>query len=41
VIRTSGDREIEELYMDDRVILRAVWEKGRKISEERVRGEQR
>ncbi|MDR2741179.1 MAG: hypothetical protein LBB98_03375 [Treponema sp.] len=37
VIRISGDQEIEELYMDGRVMLRAVWEKGRKISEERVR----
>jgi hypothetical protein len=37
VIRASGDREIEELYMDGRMILRAVWENGRKISEERVR----
>jgi hypothetical protein len=37
VIRTEGDREIEELYMDNRVILRAIWENGRKISEERVR----
>jgi hypothetical protein len=38
VVRISGGREIEELYMDDRVVLRAVWENGRKISEERVRG---
>jgi hypothetical protein len=37
VVRIAGDREIEELYMDNQVILRAVWEKGRKISEERVR----
>jgi hypothetical protein len=37
VVRTSGDQEIEELYMDGRVILRAIWENGRKISEERVR----
>jgi hypothetical protein len=41
VVRISGDREIEELYMDNRVILRAIWENGRKISEERVRGERR
>jgi hypothetical protein len=41
VIRVSGDREIEELYMDNRVILRATWENGRKISEERVREEKR
>jgi hypothetical protein len=37
VVRRSGDREIEELYMDGRVVLRATWENGRKISEERVR----
>jgi hypothetical protein len=41
VIHISGDQEIEELYMDGRVILRAIWENGRKISEERVRGERR
>jgi hypothetical protein len=39
VVRISGDREIEELYMDDRIVLRAVWEDGRKISEERVRSQ--
>ncbi|MDR3130148.1 MAG: hypothetical protein LBU18_01230 [Treponema sp.] len=39
VIRISGDQEIEELYMDDRVVLRAVWKNGRKISEKRVREE--
>ncbi|MDR0377162.1 MAG: hypothetical protein LBH70_05145 [Spirochaetaceae bacterium] len=37
VVRTEGSQEIEELYMDNQVILRAVWENGRKISEERVR----
>jgi hypothetical protein len=36
-VRTTGNRDIEELYMNGRVILRAVWEDGRKISEERVR----
>ncbi|MDR1910107.1 MAG: hypothetical protein LBQ35_09375 [Spirochaetaceae bacterium] len=41
VVRREGDREIEELYMNNRVILRAIWEKGRKISEERVREEAR
>lgn len=41
VVRTSGDQEIEELYMDDRVILRAIWENGRKVSEERVRERRR
>jgi hypothetical protein len=30
-------REIEELYMNGEVILRTVWENGRKVSEERVR----
>jgi hypothetical protein len=37
-IMTYGNREIEELYMDGEPILRAVWEDGRKISEERIRG---
>jgi hypothetical protein len=36
-VRTTGNRDIEELYMDGRVVLRALWEDGRKISEERVR----
>jgi hypothetical protein len=35
-IRQENGREIEELYMNGVVILRAIWEKGRKISEERV-----
>jgi len=37
VIITEGKTEIEELYMNDIVVLRAVWEDGRKISEIRVR----
>jgi hypothetical protein len=37
VVHITGDREIEELYMDNRVVLRAIWEKGLKISEERIR----
>jgi YD repeat-containing protein len=37
IVRTTGNRDIEELYMNGRVVLRAVWEDGRKISEERVR----
>jgi hypothetical protein len=36
VVRQDGDKDIEELYMNNRVILRAIWENGRKISEERV-----
>ncbi|AEF83149.1 hypothetical protein TREAZ_0011 [Leadbettera azotonutricia ZAS-9] len=36
-VRSQGNREVEELYMNGSVILRAVWEDGRKISEERVR----
>jgi hypothetical protein len=35
-VRQENGREIEELYMNGVVILRAIWEKGRKISEERV-----
>lgn len=36
-VRREGNREVEELYMNGRVILRAIWEDGRKVSEERVR----
>jgi hypothetical protein len=36
-VRRDGDREVEELYMNGAVILRAFWEDGRKVSEERVR----
>jgi hypothetical protein len=38
LVRSEGDREVEELFMNGVIILRAVWEKGRKISEERIRG---
>jgi hypothetical protein len=41
LVRREGDRDIEELYRENRVILRAVWEDGLKISEERIRGENR
>jgi antitoxin component YwqK of YwqJK toxin-antitoxin module len=37
LVMREGDIEVEELYMDGRPILRARWEKGRKISEERIR----
>ncbi|MDR2028933.1 MAG: hypothetical protein LBP93_05280 [Treponema sp.] len=37
VVRREGEQEVEELYMNGVVILRALWEDGRKISEERVR----
>ena len=37
VVRTDGTSETEELYMDGRLMLRAVYEEGRKISEERIR----
>jgi uncharacterized protein YrzB (UPF0473 family) len=37
VVSAEGDTEIEELYMNNAVVLRAVWEDGRKISETRVR----
>ncbi|GHT82593.1 hypothetical protein FACS1894137_01790 [Spirochaetia bacterium] len=36
-VRRDGDREVEELHMNGAVVLRAVWEEGRKISEERLR----
>ena len=37
IVSIEGDTEIEELYMNNAVVLRAVWEDGRKISEIRVR----
>jgi hypothetical protein len=40
LVRAEGSREIEELYMDGVAILRAIWENGRKISEERIRNRQ-
>jgi len=33
----NGDKETEELYLNGVIVLRAFWEDGRKISEERVR----
>jgi hypothetical protein len=40
LVRAEGGRDVEELYMDDEVILRAIWEDGRKTSEERIRRRQ-
>jgi hypothetical protein len=37
IVRTEGKTDIEELYMDNVIVLRAVWEDGRKISETWVR----
>ena len=37
VVRTTGKTDIEELYFNNILVLKAVWEDGRKISEERVR----
>lgn len=36
LVRTEGKTEIEELYLNNVVVLRAVWEDGRKISETRA-----
>jgi len=36
-VRAEGNFEIEELYMNNIIVLRAVWEEGVKISETRVR----
>jgi len=36
VVRAEGKKDIEELYMNNKVVLQAVWEDGRKISESRV-----
>ena len=37
LVRTDDKTEIEELYLNNVVVLRAVWEDGRKISENRIR----
>ncbi|MDR1863936.1 MAG: hypothetical protein LBQ67_08450 [Treponema sp.] len=37
VVRSDKERDVEELFMNNELVLRAVWEEGRKISEERVR----
>jgi cell division protein FtsL len=36
VVHSEGTKDIEELYMNDKLVLRAVWEDGRKISESRI-----
>jgi hypothetical protein len=38
LVRKDQGQEIEELYMNERLVLRAVWEGGRKISEEHPSG---
>jgi len=37
LVRTNGENETEELYMDGILVLKAYWVDGRKVSEERVR----
>ena len=37
IVYAEGEREIEELYMNEQLILRAIWEDGRKVSEARIR----
>jgi len=37
VVYTEGEKETEELYLDGILVLRAYWEDGKKISEERIR----
>ena len=37
VVRSEGKTDIEELYLNGNVILQAVWEDGRKVSETRMR----
>jgi hypothetical protein len=36
-VRQEGKREVEDLYMNGAPVLRATWEDGRKVSEERIR----
>jgi hypothetical protein len=40
-VHREGNREAEVLYMNGRPILRAIWEDGRKVSEEPIRAEGR
>jgi len=37
LVRTEGENETEELYVDGNLVLKAYWVDGRKINEERVR----
>jgi hypothetical protein len=37
LVRTNGDNETEELYLDGTLVLKAYWVNGKKVSEERVR----
>jgi len=37
VVSTTGKTDVEELYYNNILVLKAVWEDGRKIQEERVR----
>ena len=37
IVRTEGKRDIEELYMNNKFVMQAVWEDGRKISESRIK----
>ncbi|MDR0644781.1 MAG: hypothetical protein LBG05_07745 [Treponema sp.] len=36
-IRKNGNQEIEEIYLEGKVVLRSIWEGNKKIKEERVR----
>lgn len=36
IVRSEGKIDIEELYIDNVIVLRAVWDDGRKISETRI-----
>jgi hypothetical protein len=36
-VKSADNQEIEELYRNGKIVLRAVWENGRKIKEEQVR----
>ena len=38
LVRTEGKKDIEQLYLNNAVVLQAVYEDGRKISETRMRG---
>jgi len=41
IVKAEGDSEVEEIYMNGVLMLRAYWENGLKVSEERVGGSPR
>ncbi|MDR2553032.1 MAG: hypothetical protein LBD31_07715 [Treponema sp.] len=36
-VRVRGNEETEEIFLEEKLVLRALWREGRKVSEERIR----